>query len=243
MIRTAPGISALAALLLAAGCTSDSTPATPAASGSASGSASAPATPGSATSTPVAPAPSVSGPTVSRSPAASPSTRRAAPPPALATATARASTARRPVVTVDGLGPYRVGADAADLVRAGRLTRQTGGGACEVWYQATPPYAPALSTVQVRDGSVRSTAVTTRAYATASGARVGMTVADLRRIYGDRLLHLDGPGVEFTDGWTVRHGGRSAVFPTDARDRVTSIVAGVRADAEGAVTNGEYYPC
>jgi hypothetical protein len=84
--------------------------------------------------------------------------------------------------------------------------------------------------VRVRDGNVRSIAVTTRAYATASGARVGMTQQDLHRIYGKRLLHLDGPGVEHADGWTVRSGGRS-------------IVAGIRAGAEGAVTHGEYYPC
>jgi hypothetical protein len=156
--------------------------------------------------------------------------------------TSASATAKAPVITVDGLGPYRAWARANDLVRAGRLVRKSGG-ACDLWYAATRPYAPALSTVQVRGGRVRSIAVSTRKYATASGAKVGMTKTDLRRIYGKRLIHLDGPAPGYGDGWAVRVGGRSVVFPTDDRHRVTSIVAGIRADAEGAVKNGEYYPC
>jgi hypothetical protein len=137
---------------------------------------------------------------------------------------------------------------------AGRVSHGGGwGSGCgqKGWWapQATPstectkPYAPALLSVRVRDGALRSITVSTRAYATAPGARVGMTATDLRRIYGDRLLHLVGPNKNYPDGWTVRVGGRSVAFQMDERDRVTWIGAGIRVDAESVVTDVEHYPC
>ena len=165
-----------------------------------------------------------------------PATTPSAPP-------SSAGTTASPVITTDGLGPYRAGAKAADLVRAGRLVRGTADEACAVWYEATKPYAPALLSVRVRDGGLRSVTVSTRAYATEDGARVGMTATDLRRIYGDRLRRLDGANQNYPDGWTVRDGGRSVAFLMDEHGRVQWIGAGLRTDAESIVTDVEHYPC
>lgn len=248
MTRTAHGITALVALLLAAGCTSGGTAEpipTPAARSSAPSAAAettrTPAAPPLALSPlpPVPPAPSLTLPPPP--PAATP------PKPPKPPTPPRPAPLRRPVITVDGLGPYRVGTTAADLVRAGRLVRVGPGvdSACEVWYRATPPYAPALGVVQIHDGVLRSLSVNTRKYATSSGARVGMTLDDLRRIYGaGRLVRLDNP-YEGPDGWSVRAGDRAVVFVFDPNnwDKIRDIVAGLRVAAEGAVTDGEYYAC
>jgi hypothetical protein len=153
-------------------------------------------------------------------------------------ATSAASTTK---ITVDGLGPYQAGARAAALVHSGYLVRRTTG-VCVVWYEPTEPYAPAVFNVQVRDGAVRSVGVSARKYTTVAGARVGMLESALKRTYGTGLRHLNGPGTEYDDGWTIRSGGRALVFLVH-NDRVRWIVAGYRANAEGAVTNGEYYPC
>lgn len=250
MTRTAHGITALVALLLAAGCTSGGTAEpilTPAARSSAPSAAAettrTPAAPPLALSPlppvpPLPPAPSLTLPPPPPPPAAKPPKPPTPPRPA---------PLRRPVITVDGLGPYRVGTTAADLVRAGRLVRVGPGvdSACEVWYRATPPYAPALGVVQIHDGVLRSLSVNTRKYATSSGARVGMTLDDLRRIYGaGRLVRLDNP-YEGPDGWSVRAGDRAVVFVFDPNnwDKIRDIVAGLRVAAEGAVTDGEYYAC
>jgi hypothetical protein len=141
------------------------------------------------------------------------------------------------VITVEGLGPYRTGASAAGLVR------RTGDVTCAVWYEATRPYDRALVSVRVRDGAIRSIIVRSSAYATASGARVGMAATELRRIYGNRLQHLDGADLNYPGGGTVRVGGRSVAFQLDERARVVWIGAGSRVDAESIVTDVEHYPC
>jgi hypothetical protein len=94
--------------------------------------------------------------------------------------------------------------------------------------------------VRVRDGAIRSTIVRFSAYATASGARVGMAATELRQIYGNRLQHLDGADQNYPGGGTVRVGGRPVAFQLDERARVVWI-GGSRVDAESIVTDVEHY--
>ncbi len=82
---------------------------------------------------------------------------------------------------IDGLGPVKVGMPAADAAALGVIAPAAG--ACG--------FAPtdALGDVQVyvRSGKVDSIDITSPAFASGRGVKVGITVAQLEEIYGDTL--------------------------------------------------------
>jgi hypothetical protein len=92
------------------------------------------------------------------------------------------------VLAADGVGPYRVGASLADL-RSRRLVKNIGESQnCGLPWQigeAANRYEGRLS-LAFESGRLTDVATSSKSLATPSGARVGMTLDDLRRIYGDR---------------------------------------------------------
>jgi len=184
--------------------TSSRVSSSPAASVSVSHSA---VTPTSVTPSPVIPS-SVASVTVPASPASTTTTMSATTGPNAAFPGA--------VLTTAGLGPLTMGMSLTALQQGGYVV-------------AGPMPYPCSSVANAaldRDGvylgvsdSVREIWLNKGTYATRSGARVGMTVAQLRSIYGDNLVTVtkNGSGGPF-QAPAIQAGDREVVFMTEWTD-------------------------
>lgn len=120
------------------------------------------------------------------------------------------------VVTSAGLGRLTIGMTSSELQRAGYLVANYR--PCEYWVANAGLEYDGIS-LDVADGALRAIYLNNATYATERGARVGMTVADLRKIYGADLLTdvKSGGGGPFAVS-IVREGDRELVFHTPWTD-------------------------
>ena len=145
--------------------------------------------PASPTTVPEAAATTVSKPTTT--PAPKPATTLA-PKPAATTETSLTSEAR---LRVDGIGPVRIGMTLEQARTASGLDmRGDEGGVCVGYRTDGAPAGLAFTAVE-GSNRVDFVSVSQPSTATVSGIRVGSTVAEVRRTYGE---NLKGAG---QDGW------------------------------------------
>jgi hypothetical protein len=145
-----------------------------------------------------------------------------------------AGAAQAPVLTMDGFGPLRIGITRAQLEAQGeRITPDDlfdADHAEECW-QGTVAGRAGI-TVMFVDNQLARVSLDSPAHATRSGARTGMTVAQVQAIYGGRLR-----AASYQDGdWLLLFSTdrrRALVMATDGA-KVIQISAG-EADAAQAV--------
>lgn len=134
------------------------------------------------------------------------------------------------VMTTAGLGPLTIGMPSSALQRGGYVVANYT--SCEPWVSNTALEYDGVM-LAVTDDVLRAVYLSNATYATDMGARVGMTVADLRKIYGADLVTdvKSGGGGPFAVA-IVRTGDRELVFHTPWTDgsfteasRVEAIVA------------------
>ena len=199
--------------LTVAGCGGD--PPAPEASAPPSGTASAAATTPTAT-----PSPAPSG---SVSPTAAPPTD-----PAI-------------VFAADGIGPYVIGSALADLTGRALVTGVVDSELCAgaKGANATGRYAGQLSLTFVGN-ELRSVHTTSTDLVTPSGARVGMSLAEVRGIYGSRGSLITGTLGNQAFVVRVPASVLAIAFYLDASNtRVASISAGDAQSLEDAARTGE----
>lgn len=98
------------------------------------------------------------------------------------------------VLAADGIGPYVIGARLSDLQSRGLLTNIQPSFNCEDSFQnaeATGRYADEL-TVAFNNGRLTDVGTDSTDLVTPSGARVGMLLTELQRIYGSRGTLIKG---------------------------------------------------
>ena len=169
----------------------------------------------------------------SQKPTAAPPATPAASTPAsssassAASATTSASPANLIEFTVDGGGPYQLGATLASLQTAGSLDEVTpGGAACpenttargkDVWRDVRLSFR--------KDGKLYLIINKSASVPTPSGVWLGTTLADLKKIYagvtGEELTRATGTAYLIT---TLSGGG--ILFDLDANKKVISMAAG-----------------
>jgi hypothetical protein len=135
-----------------------------------------------------------------------------------------------PVLTMDGFGPIRIGMTRAQVeaasgpVRPDAVFAPDSEGGAQCW-EGTMSGPDGMAVVFI-DGRLARITVTTPAYATRSGVRVGMAEAQARATYGDRLAaaaHWDNDGHVLT--WLAGDGRRGLVLETHL-DKVVAISVG-----------------
>jgi len=138
-----------------------------------------------------------------------------------------------------GIGPYAVGATLVALKSAKVLADLNESTGCAGWATArgTAPYGDAV-TIIFYNGAVNWVEVTSPAISTVEGAKVGLTLAALKGIYGTKATELnDGLG-----GKAVSVHGATALglfFRFDATGKVKTIEAGKSETLEFRFTEGE----
>jgi hypothetical protein len=132
-------------------------------------------------------------------------------------------------LTMHGMGGFRIGATTATLRRLGarRPVPPEEPGGCHYW---NIPSRPDVLLMVVDDELVRID-IRSRRYRTAAGARIGMREAEVRRLYGARLMIEPHPYTGPEGHYLVVRQPRSIsglIFETDARSgRVLSMRAGI----------------
>ena len=132
-------------------------------------------------------------------------------------------------VTLQGIGPLRVGLGLAELRRRFGATSENGphpDGNCE--HFASPAF-PGVS-MMVVDGRVVRIDIDDRRYRTRSGARIGMTERQIRAIYGRQMQVEPHPYGDADDHYLVydaRDEPLGMIFETNDR-RATSFRVGYR---------------
>jgi hypothetical protein len=179
----------------------------------------------------------------SEKPAAAPPATAAASTPASgsasspASATPSASPANLIEFTVDGGGPYQLGATLASLQAAGSLDEVTAGGAAcpenttargkDVWKDVRLSFR--------KDGKLYLLVNKSASIPTPSGAWLGTTLADLKKIYagvtGEDLTRATGTAFLIT---TLSGGG--LLFDLDANKKVISMAVGDAASLKSSYT-------
>ncbi|MFE9957837.1 hypothetical protein [Micromonospora sp. NPDC005299] len=121
-----------------------------------------------------------------------------------------ASAAEVEVLSVRGAGPYRIGARLNRLAAAGLIDWTAPGCAGVVHAGVTGPWAGVIL-LAFRDGRLVSVGTATVPPRSPAGASVGMSFADLERIYGRRgaLIRNDAGDAE---AYLVRFGSRVELF-------------------------------
>ena len=137
-----------------------------------------------------------------------------------------------------GVGPYAVGAKLATLKSAGALTKINESTGCPGWATAegTGLYAGKV-TVIFYQGAVNWIEVKSSGLSTMDGAKVGMTLAVVKGIYGSK-------GTELTDGLggkalSVHGKGGLGLFFRTKDGTVNVIEAGKSETLEFRFTDGE----
>jgi hypothetical protein len=145
------------------------------------------------------------------------------------------------VFQADGIGPYLVRAELADLNARGLITKIIESPFCAdaSAADATGGYAGRI-TVSFRNGRLTAVHTTAADYATPSGARVGMTIEAIRAIYGSRGELIT--GVLGNQALVVRvpATGLAIVFSLDpTKTKIDAMSAGEAQALVDAVRNGE----
>jgi hypothetical protein len=181
-------------------------------------------------------------------PATSPPAFRSPAPSARPTG--QASTSPAPasglLLAANGSGPYRVGASLSDLRSRGLIRNVADSVNCgEPWKsaEATGRYAGRL-VLAFESGRLTDVATASTALVTPSGAKVGMTLQDLQRIYGNRGKVIESYS---SQAFSVRVAGTKLgiVFYFEATDthptdpKVNAISAGEVERLEQAAIVGE----
>jgi hypothetical protein len=163
-------------------------------------------------------------------PAATTAPPTAAPPPTTPPAAEKLAS--------NGVGPYQVGAKLAALKTANVLAGLNESTGCDGWAtaQATAPYAGAV-TIVFYNGAVNWVEVTSPAISTVEGAKVGMTLAAVKGVYGTKATELD----DGLGGKAVSVHGATAngLFFRFAAGKVSTIEAGKSETLEFRFTEGE----
>ena len=169
-----------------------------------------------------------------------PATSSAAPAPTTAAPapTTPAPPAAEPLAAA-GIGPYAVGAKLAALKTSGVLTKLNESTGCPGWATAegTGVYAGKVAVI-FYGGAVNWIEVKSPTLPTMDGAKVGMTLAAVKGIYGSK-------GMELTDGMGAKafsvHGkGGLGLFFRTAKDGTVSVIeAGKYETLEFRFTEGE----
>ncbi|MDO5286789.1 MAG: hypothetical protein Q4G45_08235 [Actinomycetia bacterium] len=151
--------------------------------GGRGGAAPAPSTP-AATSTTASSSPS---PSVEESPSASPSTAATTARPAGAVITSEDT------LTTTGIGGIKIGSSAKDLASAGytfqfpQQGRPNEKSWCGTGWEATKKLQTLGINLHIKDGQIIGIYLRDAQHATKSGARVGMTIEQVKKLYGDRV--------------------------------------------------------
>jgi hypothetical protein len=187
------------------------------------------------------PSPTGQGPTATGSaapgattPAVSPSASRTPPPTAPPT---------DPVVVfaADGIGGYRIGAQLSDLIATHLIISASDSPSCTDAKTAdtTGVYAGKVS-LTIRASKLSAIHTTSTAYVTPSGAKVGMTLATLQGLYGDRGTVITGQLGNKAYSVRVPATQLALVFFLDQTNTtVTSMSGGEAQPLEDAVRTGE----
>ncbi|MEU0154187.1 hypothetical protein [Micromonospora fulviviridis] len=139
-----------------------------------------------------------------------PAARAAADRAPVAPAVGPASVAEVEVLGVRGAGPYRIGTRLDRLAAAGLIDWTAPGCAGMVYAGAAGAWAGVIM-LAFRDGRLVSVATATVPPRSPAGASVGMSFAELERIYGRRgaLIRNDAGDAE---AYLVRFGSRVELF-------------------------------
>jgi hypothetical protein len=141
--------------------------------------------------------------------------------------TARASEST--AFTVDGIGPYQLGADFNQLRLQGRLSGLvTGSLTCgdqHMSARGTQPYQDITVSARTTDGRIYLVVSHSLTLSTASGAKVGSTLLQLKTIFGPAGEELAHQGIA---GYLVRSPtGNGLLFEFDSASKaVVAILAG-----------------
>jgi hypothetical protein len=140
----------------------------------------------------------------SPSPTGQAPTATGSPPPGATTPAVSPSPSRTPTPTApptdpvvvfaaDGIGGYRIGSQLSDLIATRLITTATDSASCvdAKTSDTTGAYAGKVS-LTFRAGKLSAIHTTSTAYVTPSGAKVGITLAALQGIYGDRGTVITG---------------------------------------------------
>lgn len=145
------------------------------------------------------------------------------------------------VIAADGIGAYVIGSSLADLTSRSLVTSVAESELCADAKSANPTdrYAGVLSLTFTGD-TLTSVHTTSTELITPSGARVGMTLAQIQAIYGSRGTLITGTLGNQAFAVRVPASILAIVFYLDASNtRVASISAGNAEDLENAARTGE----
>jgi hypothetical protein len=180
--------------------------------------------------------PTTSGPTASAPPSASPSSTAAS-----ASASPSPSVDPATVFAADGIGAYVIGTALSDLQGRSLVTGVYESPLCAgaKGAEATGRYAGAI-TLTFKADRLIAVNTTTTTLVTPSGARVGMTLAQLQAVYGSRGTLIT--GVLGNKAYVVRvlGSGLAIVFYLDTTNtRVAAMSGGEATPLEDAARVGE----
>jgi hypothetical protein len=144
---------------------------------------------------------------------------------------------------VDGAGPYALGANLTTLQATPGLAEVTKSTECagNTTAKATGPYDGIALSFRP-DGSLYLEVNTSAAIPTPSGAYIGTSLVELRKIYaaipGQDVAKRSGAG----KGYLVTTlSGRGVLFDLDTASRVTSMIVGDAAYLKAIYTSGSAY--
>jgi hypothetical protein len=129
--------------------------------------------------------------------------------------------------TVDGAGPYTLGAKLTDLQAAGRLDNVTHGSTtCSdiITAQGTAPYAGVQMSFH-SDNTLYALTNTDPGLPTPSGAYIGTNVADLKKIYAQTTNETLNHGTDQAF-LVITISGRGILFVLNSVQTVSSMMAG-----------------
>jgi hypothetical protein len=142
-------------------------------------------------------------------------------------------------LTGKGVGPYAVDATLEDLTAAKALANLKTSDGCPDFAtaDATAPYSGKVTVVFFKS-KLSYLTVSSPAVSTVDGAKVGMTLAEVKDLYGKRGTQLDdgqgGHALGVREG-----GGTGMVFRTDKSGTVNAIEAGTYDTLEFRFVEGE----
>jgi hypothetical protein len=187
------------------------------------------------------PSPTGQGPTTTGSPAPGATTPAASPSPSRTPPPTAPPTDPVIVFAADGIGGYRIGTQLSDLIATHLISGATDSPSCTDAKTAdtTGVYAGKVS-LTIRASKLSAVHTTSTAYVTPSGAKVGMTLATLQGIYGDRGTVITGQLGNKAYSVRVPATQLALVFFLDQTNTtVTSMSGGEAQPLEDAVRTGE----
>lgn len=139
-------------------------------------------------------------------------------------------------LAADGIGPYRVGMQLATLQGQRRVVGEITTPECAGWVTAAGVGAHSAVTLVFYDGLLKWVDVDTPVHATASGAKVGGSLADAKAMYPNAQL-LPGPAGE--QALSVVSGKNTLLLRFDKEQKLQLIEAGATENLVFRYTDGE----